>query len=84
MWDLQGRDELRGLLKDVQNRESIDLETLVEGSLHAVEHTIASAIPAVVRCSMADFQHTSFILAQPCLECLECSSTTAKQEAVRV
>lgn len=60
MWDHQGRDELKGLLKDVQNCESIDLENLVEGSLHAVEHAIASAIPAVVRCSMADFQHTSF------------------------
>ena len=60
MWDQEGRDELHSLLKDVQGRESMEQETLVEGSLHAVEHAIASAIPAVVRCSMADFQHTSF------------------------
>lgn len=60
MWDHQGRDELRNRLSDVSDRISVDRETLVEGSLHAVEHAIASAIPAVVRCSMADFQHHSF------------------------
>src|SRR5690606_39087370 len=37
MWDHQGRDELKGLLNDVLDRDTIDLETMAEGSLHAVE-----------------------------------------------
>lgn len=49
MWDHQGKDELRGLLKDVQNHKSIDLESLDEGSLHAVEHAKASEILAVCK-----------------------------------
>lgn len=60
MWDHAGREELRGLLEKVKDHDSIEWDSLVEGSLHAAEHAIASAIPAIVRCSMADFQHTSF------------------------
>jgi len=48
------------MLKGIQERDTVDLDNLLEGSLHAVEHAIASAISAVVRCSMADFQHSSF------------------------
>ncbi|REK76081.1 DUF1998 domain-containing protein [Paenibacillus paeoniae] len=60
MWDQEGKNAIRGLLKELQERELVNFEDLFEGSLHAVEHALASAIPAIVRCSMADFQHTSF------------------------
>ncbi|WP_229750729.1 DEAD/DEAH box helicase [Paenibacillus nasutitermitis] len=60
MWDQEGKNVIRGLLKEVHEREPIAHEELIEGSLHAIEHAIASAIPAIVKCNMADFQHTSF------------------------
>lgn len=60
MWDQEGKNIIKGLLKEVQERELIAYEELIEGGLHAIEHAVASAIPAIVKCNMADFQHTSF------------------------
>lgn len=60
MWDQEGKKDIHELLKELQEHNPIEIEDLIEGSLHAVEHAVASAVPAVVRCSMSDFQHTSF------------------------
>ncbi|MHA6482854.1 DEAD/DEAH box helicase [Paenibacillus sp. strain BS8-2] len=60
MWDHEGKQAMRNLLNDLQIREGLTFEDLYEGSLHAVEHAVASAIPSIVRCNSSDFQHTSF------------------------
>jgi DEAD/DEAH box helicase domain-containing protein len=59
MWDEQGKSEMRGLLNNIKDQDST-LEEVFEGSIHAVEHAVVTAIPSIVKCSMADFQHISF------------------------
>lgn len=60
MWDHEGKQSVCKLLNDLQVRKGMTFEDLLDVSLHAVEHAIASAIPAIVRCNSSDFQHTSF------------------------
>ncbi|MHA0855682.1 DEAD/DEAH box helicase [Paenibacillus sp. CMAA1364] len=60
LWDDQGKSQLRILLLELQESGHLTFEELLEGSIHTVEHALAAAIPAIVKCSTADFQHVSF------------------------
>ncbi|WP_159067671.1 DEAD/DEAH box helicase [Paenibacillus ihuae] len=60
LWDEQGKSQLRNLLTGIQAVSDLTFEELLDGSIHAAEHALAAAIPAIVKCSAADFQHVSF------------------------
>ncbi|WP_164821595.1 DEAD/DEAH box helicase [Paenibacillus koleovorans] len=60
MWDEVGKRNVRSLLKELLKQNDLSFEDLFEGSIHAIEHALAAAIPAIVKCSHADFQHISF------------------------
>lgn len=60
LWDEQGKSQLRNLLAGIQTVSDLTFEELLDGSIHAAEHALAAAIPAIVKCSAADFQHVSF------------------------
>lgn len=60
MWEEEGKQAIRSRLKDIGKDSDLSFDDLCEGSLHTVEHTLAAVIPAIIRCSMVDFQHASF------------------------
>lgn len=60
MWEDAGRRSIQESLRHLGNGSELTLDELCEGSLHTAEHAIASAVPAIVKCSMSDFRHHSF------------------------
>ncbi|WP_410514058.1 DEAD/DEAH box helicase [Paenibacillus sp. BR2-3] len=60
IWDEHGKSEFRNFFASIQTVSDLTFEELLDGSIHAVEHALAAAIPAIVKCSAADFQHISF------------------------
>lgn len=58
-WREEGKRWIKEALQALRSSTHEPFPSLAEASLHAAEHAIAAAIPAVIQCNPTDFRHVS-------------------------